>query len=76
MIVPHGLRSAVARRAWLAALRHDGCVASQRTTASIGGVICFTASSTLMMPAGKALLNTCVNTSFGLPLMTWTGMPK
>ena len=25
-------------------------------------------------PAGKALLNTCVNTSFGLPLMTWIGM--
>ena len=29
-----------------------------------------------MMPAGKALLKTCVNTSFGLPPMTWIGMPK
>ena len=32
-----------------------------------------TASSTLIVPAGKALLITCVNTSFGLPVITWIG---
>ena len=67
MIAPHGWRSIPGR---------TRLTARSPAVYLYAAFICFTTSSTLIVPAGKALLMTCVNTSFGLPCMTWIGMPK